>query len=400
MSGLDPTGFQVKTLSEIQAEIEADELGDIDATLDLAPDEPIGQLNGIFAKKLAEAWELLETAFHSMDPSVAEDRLLDAVCEITGTERPDDTYAKVVLSCNLTAGTVLPTTAMAAVTGDATSRWVLDSNVYPAGYTAALTGVQAVAFRSEKYGASAALAGTIGVIVTAVAGWSSVTNALDAEPGTIRETNEELRARRASELEGQGSCTLPTLKADLLKVPGVIAVKTIQNVTSATTEDGPPHSYAAVIWDGIVAGALDTSIRKVIWQNQPPGIQAVGDNVGTFVDDDGNTQSVPFYRTTQRQIIMTVVLDKDLTKYPLDGDTKVKQALVLAGNPTKTNGKQPGDTVVYNKVFGAIYGACPGINGVTLMTIGVVGLVAEGTSNLFFTDREIAVWDTSRITVS
>jgi hypothetical protein len=400
MSGLDPTGFQVKTLSEIQAEIEADELADIDAALDLAPDEPVGQLNGIFSKKLAEAWELLETAFHSMDPSVAEDRLLDAVCEITGTERPDDTYAKVSLDCNLTAGTTLPTTAMAAVTGDATSRWVLDEEVYPAGYTAALTGIQPVSFRSEKYGAKAALAGTIAVIVTAVAGWSSVTNPLDAEPGTIRETNEQLRKRREDELEGQGSCSLPTLKADLLKVPGVIAVKTIQNVTSATVDGLPPHSYAAVIWDGVVPGALDTDIRKVIWQNEPPGIQVVGDNVGTFVDDDGDTQSTAFYRTTQRQVIMTVALDKDPDKYPLDGDTRVKQALVLAGNPTKANGKVPGQTVVWNSLFGVIYGACPGINGVALMTIGVVGLVPEGTDNLFFSDREIAVWDTSRITVS
>ena len=73
---VDSTGLTIPTIEELLIDIEQDQRDDIDVNIITEPEEPIGQLNGIFSSKIREAWEALEIAYNGFDPDSAEGRLL------------------------------------------------------------------------------------------------------------------------------------------------------------------------------------------------------------------------------------------------------------------------------------------------------------------------------------
>lgn len=105
--GVTSTGFSRKTVQEILADIEAKQLSEISATLDLSSATPWGQNNGIFANEIAIAWEQLEVCYQGFDPDAAEGIQLTNLGKLTGTPRRAASYSTVTLSCTLDSGTVL-----------------------------------------------------------------------------------------------------------------------------------------------------------------------------------------------------------------------------------------------------------------------------------------------------
>lgn len=387
-AGLSSTGFELKTIADVLAEIEADLLRDIDPNLDLSADQPIGQINGIFAKKIAEAWELLQTAFGAFDDTAAEGSLLEALAALTGTTREAARKGSVSVSCTLLAGTTLPGTVTIAASDDANNRWVI-----AAAYTAAAGGAQPVLFRAEHEGPIPALAGKLTSIVTPVAGWTACTNPLDASPGANLETIEALRVRRREELQAQGSCNLPALHAALLRVAGVTSALVRENYTSTTVGTLPPNSFEAIVWDGVAPAALDNSIRATVWANKPAGIQPIGTTAGTLVDDQGVTRSVPFSRATQDPITVAVSVTKDPTTYPADGDARIKAAILACGGGVgKWFGM--GGTIYLERIRAIAMFACPGVLDITSCTINTLA------ANHAVAATAIGTFDNSRITVT
>jgi len=88
------------------------------------------------------------------------------------------TFGYVYATCNLNGAVTLPVGRTISDGGN--SRWTLrDAFTSPAGPAADYV----LQFRCERAGRVLGLAGTLTTIVTAIAGWNSVTNAADAEPG-------------------------------------------------------------------------------------------------------------------------------------------------------------------------------------------------------------------------
>jgi hypothetical protein len=57
--GVVPEGFRLKVLRDVLDEIEGDQKAEISTTLDVTPESPDGQRNGISARQHASSWEVL-----------------------------------------------------------------------------------------------------------------------------------------------------------------------------------------------------------------------------------------------------------------------------------------------------------------------------------------------------
>lgn len=170
MAGVETTGFNRKLLSQLLAEIEAAEKAAIRPDLNTLPSTVLGQLNGIYADKLREAWEVLDAVYQAQYPDTASGLSLDAVSAITGALRLPATQSAVNISVNLDAVTTLPAGNVVSnpATGDRFES--INDITNPGGSPAEVVG----AFRSEEFGPIAGVALALRKIETPLAGWNEV----------------------------------------------------------------------------------------------------------------------------------------------------------------------------------------------------------------------------------
>lgn len=241
---------------------------------------------------------------------------------------------------------------------------------------------------AESVGLINAYAGTLTVIETPISGWDSVSNELDAEPGTEIETDAELRLRRIQTLATPGVSTPDAIRSKILAIDEVDACKVFENVESVVDANGrDPHSFECV-----VLGGDNQEIIDVIWDNKPLGIKTFGSTSGSAVDESGTSHTVKFSRPTEINIYVIVNLTKD-SSYPVFGDDAVKQAIV----DYAADNFGIGDDVITVRFFSDINA----ISGITDIEI-LIGTAPTPTldTNIAIDDDEIAAFDTSNITVN
>lgn len=325
-------GLQIPTVEDLVAELTAEQRANIDPNLPPDPDDPLVELNGIFASHLREAWEVVGAVFNALDPDQAEGPLLETVASLTGTFREPATRSTFKgtrkLTVNLDDGTTLPIGTVFHVDGDETARFVTTEQIL----AAAGDGDYQVAAESEAEGPIVANAGTLTVIATPVVGLNSVTNDFDAILGELADDDPELRTRREGELRAPGSGTLEAMRSDVLAIEAedqtkpVISASVLENYSNGPDVNGlPAKSFEILVYDGIVPEASDDAIAQAIWDGKPAGIEPFGNTSGSAIDGEGNTQIVPFSRPT----ITTVRIDTLLEVRPeYAGDDAVKEAML------------------------------------------------------------------------
>ncbi len=238
-------------------------------------------------------------------------------------------------------------------------------------------------------------------IVDTISGWLGVINLLDASVGSDAATDAQLRILREQELASGGSSPIDALKAELLEVPGVVAVTIFQNVDDVTDADGiPPHSIEALVRGPETPDAdFDQSVFDALLAGVAAGIKTHADPAGTPVtgtatDSEGTEHDMAFSRPTEIEIYVDVELTKDPDAYPLDGDDQVKNAIVAFGDAQNT-----GKDVVASALIGAIFASVPGVLDVTLLQIDDAPSPSTSTT-IAISKRQLAVFDTSRVTVA
>lgn len=384
-TGVSDAGFQGKTLTEIFAEMETEILGDLDAELDTSEDAAIGQILRIASKKLAEGWELLDTAYSAFDESNAQGSLMEALAAFSGTYREAETYGLASIECTLAAGATITTAHRVGHATDETSVWQYKG---PLSFSAAMSGVYPLTFECTRAGTVEAVAGTLTQILTPLAGWSSATNPADADPGAPTETIEDLRIRRREELRAQGGCTVPAQYADIIQIDGVISARVFENDSYKWVDGMPPKSVEVVIWDGVTPAADDAEIWECIYLNKPAGIETIGTYAISIEDASGNNVDLAFSRTAQIPITVAITVAIDASIFPGDGEDQIKAAIVAYGDALRS-----GNNAVLKKVEGAAL-SITGAEDIDACTLnGIIDNVSIGP-------REIAVFDTSAITVT
>jgi uncharacterized phage protein gp47/JayE len=448
--GLTAAGFVTKPLDVSKSEIEAAFQATFGAQVDLGADGPIGQLIGILAERETGLWELAQAVEAALDPDRAEGSSLIALAALTGTIPLSPTKSKVTLTLTGTNGTVVAAGKQASIpvagtkfetTASATlaslTAWA-SSTAYAVGarrsnggnsYICTANGTSAgsggptttaaditdgtvhwryigpgtaaadVAAQSLDYGPKQGLSGTITTIETPVSGWSGVNNLTDAVLGRNEETDASLRLRREQELRAQGNAALDAIRADVLGVDGIISCRVFENISSTTDGDGlPPKSIEVVAHYANDVGSpdatTDDAIRETIFASKAAGIETYGGVTGTVEDAAGVLHTVKFSRPTEKDVWVIVNVTKNADTFPLDGATQIKQALLDYAADRYTIGTDVIQSALYAPVFG--------VSGVEDVTSILIGLSNPPTlsANLVIGSRELAVLDSSRITVN
>jgi uncharacterized phage protein gp47/JayE len=231
--------------------------------------------------------------------------------------------------------------------------------------------------------------GTLTVIETPVSGWNATVNVLDAVIGQDTETDAELRTRRANELVASGNATLEAIRTHVLDVSGVTASIVFENNTDVTNVDGvPPHAVEV-----LVLGGTDAAIRQALFEAVAAGIATHGSVSGVVTDSAGNPHTVKFSRPTSISIWIVTNVQKLVANFPADGETQIKNALKAFGD-TYPIGKNVTSSALSAKIF-----AIAGVLDVLECFIGTAP--APGTeATIVITSRQLAAFDTSRITVN
>lgn len=383
MSGLTPTGFEIKSLETILSEIKDEIHTNVSPNVNLETSSPTGQIVGVLARNERLMWELAQAVYSGQYPDSASGFSLTSLAALTGTARRAASPSLVTASVNIDPGTYAIGTLVAHVINDPTSRFVNRDAVTNG--TASPDDFDVV-FQSEENGPVRAYAGTLTVIAEAVSGWNTVTNALDADLGQNEESDSELRARREAELARRGSTTAAAIRVDVADVADVDSVTVLENDTDVTVNGIPPHSIEA-----LVLGGLDAEIAEAILLSKPAGIRAYGSTTEYVIDDQGESHRIQFTRPTEKDIWMELDVAVDESVYA--GDDVLKETIADYGDLNQK--------VSFDVIHSRIVAIAMGVTGVRDVTELRLGFFASptGTTNLTISSREIARFDTSRIAV-
>ncbi|MDH4281375.1 MAG: baseplate J/gp47 family protein [Myxococcales bacterium] len=321
MAGLTATGITIKSVDEIRADIEAEQLANIDPDLNVGPDDVLGQLNGIYAAALAEAWEFLEELYHSAYPDTASGQALSYIAALTGTIRRIATKAELEVVLLGTPSATIPAGLRFYPDGDPDSLFETVAPVTLAGITVA------IAVTEGSY--SNVAQGETLVIATPQPDVTQIfTTGTPIVPGLDEETDRELRTRREQSLALPGASTVEAIRADMLTVTGVDSCTVFENVESVTDPvlGLPPHSIEVLI-SSIAAPSPDPQdIVDQIWLSKPAGTQTYGGLSGTATDSTGGTHTIYYSEPVTVRLYVAVRLTQ-ATDGTYIGDSLVAQAI-------------------------------------------------------------------------
>lgn len=396
MAGLTPDGLVVKTYAEVLAGFEARQRADIDAGLDLTEFSVLGQLNGIMATEVAGLWELAEEVHDSFDPDKAVGASQDSLYSLTNTLRKGAQKSTVLTTVNLNPATNIPKgAAQASVVGNPAAKFVNDEPMVNASGLAVNATVRFIAVAT---GPILANAGTLTQIDTPVVGWNSITNPQDATPGSLIELNSLYRVRRLQEIAAQGGGTVPGMRADLRRLSTVIAADVLENDTDYYVGTLPPKSLEAVVLSKV--GANDeATIAQTLWQNKTGGTKLVGSQSVGILDSEGFPQTIFFSRPTQRQVTILLRLKVNAALYV--GATVAKAAIVQSLEDATSASYVSVGTDVYAGHIIKDAMKLPGVLNADARVTFTPGTAWENAATeLVIEPREIAVFDTSRVTIT
>lgn len=375
--GLNSTGFNVKRVTEIQAEINDALRAEFGQNFDVSAASPQGQLTGVYSDREASIWELLEQVHQAKNLLNASGADLDDVVSLAAVQRLPATSTTVVLVPAGTGGTIIPAGSVVSLTPGTGQRFVT---------LAGTTIPNPVSVAAESTGPIVVLASSTWAIETPITGWTGVSNALDGETGRNVESDNALRLRYVQAIAGPGN-SLDSLWGALVRITGVAEVVVTENPLYVTDAAGrPPKSFEVVI-----DGGDDTEIAQAIWDNKPVGIETYGvTTTESITDAVGNAHDVNFSRPSDLNIWIELDYEPN-GEFPVDGEDQILAAILSYE-----------DTVRIDRDFMSWHVLrLIEVAGIDSLSIRV-GLTASPSSDLPITvsPRQRAALDSSRILIS
>uniref|UniRef100_UPI004025BB9D baseplate J/gp47 family protein n=1 Tax=Megasphaera elsdenii TaxID=907 RepID=UPI004025BB9D len=250
-----------------------------------------------------------------------------------------------------------------------------------------------IQFRCVTVGAVNPDIGTINQIVTSIPGWTGVLNQYTASVGQDAETDTHLRQRWNRSLFSRGSTNIDAIAEALAdNVTGVTTSKVYENRTDATDSDGrPPHSIEA-----IVEGGENDDIAQVLWKTKTGGIDTFGNDSGVATDSQGVQHTIYFNRPQQVKVWMKIVVGKNPDEvFPPAALNEIADAVLAKGQA-----QEIGQDVILQRYFSSIFSATTGVGYISLTACTGDTADEYTTENISINDRQIAVFDATRIEVS
>jgi len=339
--GVLPTGFERKRLPDILEDLNAQLQQVFGSNINVSPESPEGQINGLLAESYANLWELIEFAYNAFDPSAATGETLSSLVTLNGINRLSATATRVTLTLAGTAGTLVPAGSIVSAPLTGIQMATLDDAIISPGIT--------VSADVNQTGPVIVLAASVSSIDMPINGWDSVTNIDAGLTGRNVETDIELRIRRAQSVARGAQNIIDSIFAEIASVDGVTNVLVLENDTDATSSEGlPPHSFNAV-----VTGGVDQDIGDAIWLNKPVGILSFGATATTVLDSQSIIHTISFDRPDIVPVFVRVTTEIDTLSYPANGDDQIRQLIIDYANGLVLTGQSfgLGDDVILSRLF-------------------------------------------------
>lgn len=293
---IDSTGYHYPTYNDTLAYIVNGAKTIFGQDLYLGNDSQDYQLFSIIARAAYDSYCAAALAYHAHSPATSVGTGLDAVVAVNGITRKEATRSVATVTLAGTAGTTIEGGAVADAAGNL---WDL-----PASVVIGDGGTVDATATCRRYGQVTAAAGTLTRIMTPLLGWTSVTNAEAATPGSVAETDAELRARQAVSTAQPSASLFEGLLGALCALGEVSRVKLYENDTGAADANGiPAHSICAV-----VEGGAATAIAETIFNRKPIGCGTFGTQSVTVSDAYGGGNAVRFQRPASVDFDVTVTV--------------------------------------------------------------------------------------------
>jgi uncharacterized phage protein gp47/JayE len=385
MAGVDSTGFTIKTLQEVLADLDASLRTELGENLRLDADSVLGQIRGAIGTEISLVWEALGEVAAALDPDQAVGVYLDALAALSGiTPRQQATRSTGTITVNGTSGTVIPAGSRVR---DAASTVTVETTA-----SATIAGATSVPVQALTTGPIEAAAASLTVIVTPVAGWSSSTNAAALTPGQNIESDLQLRARREASLQASGTGTDGGIRAALLEIVEQAVI--LSNRTNSTAVDGTPaHAVRAILYPDPNSAIVEAAIATAYFGQLPAGIQAWGTSVtATVTDSQGVDHTIEWDYATE----VDVYIDVTVTLAP---GSDVVAADIQAAIVAYVNALEVGDDVRVLRVYQAIQAVSDEVLSASSLAIDIVD-PPVATSDLAIDIDEIARTATANIGVT
>lgn len=323
---LDPTGLTVLDVNDIRdnyrTEIEASPQFGVGTST--GPSSRVGGVIDVSAEELSKIYSLIQALYNQFDLDNSEGQQLDNLGGVLGVVREPATKS----TATITAG---GTPATAIVLGSEVR--VPDAGRFLTTVAAVIGGGGTVDIPVEAvdFGPVEAAAGAISEIVTAIPGWTSVTNALAAATGQNEETDDPYRARIRRSRQISGTGTDAAIRARIEQLDFVDYAAAISNRSADPTPLGQPgNSVQVFVWpDGITADQKSL-VAQTIWgpAGMVAGILAYGTEAFFVTDNQGNSQPVGFSFAVEQEIHFDVVMLEVDATFPSNASDIAKQTII------------------------------------------------------------------------
>lgn len=330
MAELTQQGFVARTLEQIISEISGNLKATFGTSFDTSPESPDGQLIGIFAEQIYNAELAAQASYQSSDADLAVASQLEYVCDYNGVYRQLETPTVVYVQFSGTPNTVMPKGSIVS-TEDGLD-FTLDADTQQ-GILGSATCTKAGAYHVQV--------GEICKIQTPVAGISSVTNPSNGAVGKDRESDGQLRNRRAFSVINKGVNTVESLYATLYKV-GAEYISIVNNTTDKPMDGVPPNNYQV-----IVSGLSDQEVAEAIFDNAPAGVPLFGKVAYKVYDSKEVEHVIRFDRP------VSVPVDVQVEYKALYGTSKDTASLIKEAVEAYINSLEIGVNVIWSDAFGA-----------------------------------------------
>lgn len=318
-------------------------------------DSAIYQLLSIISLKQSDTNLGLQLDYNQSSPQTAVGAGLDRIVKMNGIARAAFTYSTAVLTCAGVNGTTL-TNCFAQ--DQAGNLWAIPSPTTILGSSVTVTAT------CTTPGNVVAEPGTINIKASPTNGWSTVTNAYAAIPGSPVEADSKLRARQSV------SVALPALTPIAATIAAVLATlnvtrvapgyptpggpgTSIENPTGASDSWGnPAHSITMV-----VEGGTDAAVGLSIYLKKTIGCFTNGTTSTVVADPNtGYEETISFYRPSYTQPYIGMYLQG------LSGFTTATVAAVQTALVNYLNSLAIGEEVTYSALWSVALSVTPNIS--------------------------------------
>lgn len=320
------------------------------ATTYLGNDSADYQWVSSLALKLNDNMNLCQLAYNARSPLTAIGADLDSIIKLNGIARLSAGPSTTVLTIVGSQGTVVN----AVIQDENGNLWNLPPTPIGPGGTAMATAT------CQVVGPITAAAGTINNPVGGfTAGWTGVTNAAAAVPGSSYEADSAVRARQSISVALPSETRLAGTIADLLAVPGVTRINVLENQTSVTDGFGnESHSLTCV-----VEGGVALAIATAIYDNRGIGCNTLGATATTMTvtpvtdANSGNVTDIGFIIPTYVNIYVILNIHSLNSSY-----NSATQADIIDAVEDYLNSLSIGEEVTQSALYGAALSVMPNLS--------------------------------------